>query len=416
MSSFVDARVLRLYLGRGLLREGRPLADWIVARALRHGLCGATVSHGAMGLGGQGRPRTARILRLAEALPVVVEIVDTPGRIEAFLPEVRAVARPGTVVVEEAGAVFRLPRRVRDVMTEAVASVAPATPVVEAVRLLLCRGVGGVPVVSEGRPVGLVTGRDVLARAGLGLDLDMLRALPPRPLGEFLRRLDAVGLSCAVAMTVPARVVRPEDSLALVVARLAGAGCKRLPVVDGGGELAGIVGRADVLRAVANPVVAAAQFPALASGAGLVASDVACAAPPVVAPEARLSAVLPLFSASPGRRLAVVDAAGRLAGLVTGRSLAEWCLATAGAGLLAALVAAMRGEPGAKRLAGAARDALCTGMPVIGPATPLAEMARLFVERGAEVLVVAGEDGRFAGLVDREAALSGLAAPMAAGT
>lgn len=94
-------RLLRVFVGESDRWEGRPLYEAIVVRARERGLAGATVLRGLAGFGAHSRIHTASILRLSEDLPTVVEIVDTPERIAAFLPELDGMVREGMVTVEE---------------------------------------------------------------------------------------------------------------------------------------------------------------------------------------------------------------------------------------------------------------------------------------------------------------------------
>ncbi|MDT9136379.1 DUF190 domain-containing protein, partial [Escherichia coli] len=76
MSIPENAQRLRIYIGESDLHEGRPLYEAIVLKARERHLAGATVLRGPMGFGRSSRLHTAKILRLSEDLPVVVEIVD----------------------------------------------------------------------------------------------------------------------------------------------------------------------------------------------------------------------------------------------------------------------------------------------------------------------------------------------------
>jgi PII-like signaling protein len=77
-----------------------PLYEWIVRKAREHGLAGATVLRGLEGFGAHSRVHTAKILRLSTDLPIVIEIVDRPEQIEAFLPLVDAAISEGLATVE----------------------------------------------------------------------------------------------------------------------------------------------------------------------------------------------------------------------------------------------------------------------------------------------------------------------------
>jgi PII-like signaling protein len=77
---------LRIYCGESDRFDDHPLYESIVLRAREFGLAGATVLRSPLGYGASSRVHTAKILRLSEDLPMIVEIVDRPDRIEAFLP------------------------------------------------------------------------------------------------------------------------------------------------------------------------------------------------------------------------------------------------------------------------------------------------------------------------------------------
>ena len=79
---------------------GQPLHEAIVRRARERGLAGATVLRGLAGFGAHSRIHTAKILRLSEDLPLVIEIVDNQERIETFLPELDAMVAEGMITLE----------------------------------------------------------------------------------------------------------------------------------------------------------------------------------------------------------------------------------------------------------------------------------------------------------------------------
>ncbi|GAB4337207.1 MAG: DUF190 domain-containing protein [Candidatus Abyssubacteria bacterium] len=95
-----EASLLRIFVGESDKRGGRPLYEVIVEEARKRGLAGATVLRGFLGFGANSRIHTAKILRLSEDLPVVIEIVDGEERIEAFLPDLDGMLEEGLVTVE----------------------------------------------------------------------------------------------------------------------------------------------------------------------------------------------------------------------------------------------------------------------------------------------------------------------------
>jgi PII-like signaling protein len=93
--------LLRIYLGELDKHGPRPLYEAIVIRARELGLAGATVLRGPMGFGARSILHTAKILRLSEDLPVVIEIVDVAEKVEAFLPELDAMFGDGLITLEK---------------------------------------------------------------------------------------------------------------------------------------------------------------------------------------------------------------------------------------------------------------------------------------------------------------------------
>ncbi len=97
-----DGYLLRIFIGESDKQDGRPLYEWLVLRAKEQGLAGATVMRGIMGFGPSSRIHTTKIERLSEDLPVVVEIVDTIERLEAFLDLVEGKVQEGLITMEKA--------------------------------------------------------------------------------------------------------------------------------------------------------------------------------------------------------------------------------------------------------------------------------------------------------------------------
>jgi PII-like signaling protein len=101
MQTPYEAELLRIFVGETDKHNGRPLYEVIVEEARRLGMAGATVLRGTLGFGAASHLHTAKILRLSEDLPLVVEIVDKPARIAAFLPELDGMLRNGLVTSEK---------------------------------------------------------------------------------------------------------------------------------------------------------------------------------------------------------------------------------------------------------------------------------------------------------------------------
>jgi PII-like signaling protein len=80
-----DGILLRILIGESDRHDGLPLYEWIVKQARESGMAGATVLRGMMGFGAHSRMHTAKILRLSQDLPIIIEIVDTPEKVESFI-------------------------------------------------------------------------------------------------------------------------------------------------------------------------------------------------------------------------------------------------------------------------------------------------------------------------------------------
>lgn len=97
-----DAVLLRIFIGEGDRFHHQPLYEAIVTKAREMHLAGATVLRGPMGFGHGAHLHTAKILRLSEDLPVVIEIVDTEDRIRAFVDVVEPMVDSGLITLEKA--------------------------------------------------------------------------------------------------------------------------------------------------------------------------------------------------------------------------------------------------------------------------------------------------------------------------
>jgi PII-like signaling protein len=96
-----QGHLLRIFVGEADRHEGVPLYEWLVRQARGKGLAGATVLRGLEGFGAHSVVHRARVLALSPDLPIVVEIVDTLDKIEAFLPVVDSAVTEGLATLEK---------------------------------------------------------------------------------------------------------------------------------------------------------------------------------------------------------------------------------------------------------------------------------------------------------------------------
>ena len=96
-----DAVLLRVFIGESDRQHGRPLYEAIVLKAREFHMAGATVLRGPMGFGQTSHLHSTKLLRLSEDLPLVIEMVDSQEKIDAFLPVLDAMMGSGLVTVEK---------------------------------------------------------------------------------------------------------------------------------------------------------------------------------------------------------------------------------------------------------------------------------------------------------------------------
>ncbi len=360
--------------------------------------------HAAQGLRQKARTVGADLIVLgATGLehPWSPSLGGTAGSVAAEAPCSVLLVRPPQAVLH-----------VAEVMTRAVSTVRPDTPLAEVVDLLLRRDVKAVPVVdAREQVVGIITGGDLLRRGDLRLRLGLKQGLETDILREHLQVLTRSRLTARDVMTRPVRVVSPETDLAAVVDLMARHRVKRLPVVDQRNALVGIVSRADVLRAIAaapEPETAAPPvFPAVARTVG----EAATREVPVLPPTAGADQVLAAVLATPLRRVVVAADDGRALGLIGDRDL----LARAGPDTRPWLLRVLRGEPHRDERSAApawgltAAGLMAPRLVTVRAGDSLGQAIRLMMQHGVKRLVVVDDDGRFRGLVDRREILRMLA-------
>jgi PII-like signaling protein len=101
-----EGKLLRIFIGEQDKWQGLPLYEAIVNLARKELLAGATVLKGCMGFGAKSHMHTAKILRLSEDLPMIIEIVDSDEKIMAFLPHLDEMITDGLVTLEKVNVIM----------------------------------------------------------------------------------------------------------------------------------------------------------------------------------------------------------------------------------------------------------------------------------------------------------------------
>lgn len=96
-----ESVLLRVFIGEADKHHHAPLYEAIVLAARERHMAGATVLRGPLGYGASSRLHTAKILRLSDDLPVLIEIVDSEEKINSFLPVLEEMMSSGLVTMEK---------------------------------------------------------------------------------------------------------------------------------------------------------------------------------------------------------------------------------------------------------------------------------------------------------------------------
>jgi CBS domain-containing protein len=400
---------VRIYIGEHDKAAGHhdPLWETILNYLRQEGAAGATMVRGLAGFGAHSKLHTARLADLAPDLPVLIEWIDGPERVERLLPRVCELVSTGTITLEDVDIVkytHRDPRpippdRVGAIMTREVVTVHPETPVGEIVRMLLDRDYRALPVVdSDGVLVGIVTNRDLVERGGLSARIELLGALGGAALERELAASGARERTAADVMTREVACVAPDEALRQAAHLMAERHIKRLPVVDQVRRLVGIVSRVDVLRTMGEDYHVPTRDETAADRSVHVVGDLMRRDVPSVAAEAPLGEVLDAVTSTRLNRAVVVDAERHVLGIVTDADLLAQLDPGGQTGLLDTLMG--RGRFGGETRA-TARDVMRTPPVTVAADTPVAEAAQRMLEARRKVLPITDAGGRLLGVVDR---------------
>ena len=96
-----DAMLLRIFIGEDDKADHKPLYEAIVLKAREMHLAGATVLRGPLGFGHSSVLHTTKIVRLSQDLPIVIEIIDTEEKINAFIDAVEGIMGSGLMTLEK---------------------------------------------------------------------------------------------------------------------------------------------------------------------------------------------------------------------------------------------------------------------------------------------------------------------------
>lgn len=417
------AKRLRIYLNEGD-HIGHLAAPVAILELLRkEGAAGATVLHGLEGFGASGVVHTPHLADVVEKLPIVVEWIDLPERVERLLPRLEEMVPHGLMTLDETEVVLYKPRAVRDVssaltaadvMARNIVTVPPAAKVRDIVEQMMGQVYRAVPVVEDGRPIGIITNSDLTERGRLGVRLTLLNALDP---GGQRAQLDSVGGAGKVArdvmtpnpVTISSRTPLPEVARLMTTRRL-----KRLPVVGDSGAIVGMVSRLDLLRTVVQGFQTGGAPAPRSSGLSATMPVSAVMRPdvPTVHIDTRLPEVFQAVVSTRLHRAVVVDSEKRVLGVISDAEMLQRVTPalhpSAIRSLMQRLAFVHPSEEDQHASARQAGDLMTDNLATVSPETRLHEVIDIAVSGGHKLIVVVDKERRVLGVVDRADLLRGL--------
>jgi CBS-domain-containing membrane protein len=292
-------------------------------------------------------------------------------------------------------------------MTRSVVSLAPDIPVHQAWRRMLKYTVKAAPVVDgEGKVVGILTDEDLLERAGIQQRLSVAIRMDTAEINQELRSLESSPLKVADVMSKPVVTALESETLGVATARMVKSGLKRLPVVNAGGRLVGVISRLDILKQVASSTFEPLPAP-LPGGAVRTLADIMTADIPMADQDDNLSTLIEKFARTASHRLIVIDAEGKSIGLISDSDVVARVQPARRRGILAALRQFGRLPAGKET----ALDLMSPGPLTAPPDMPVVEGVQLMLAKSRKWLVVVDAAGKPLGLVDRRRLLEGIVSP-----
>jgi CBS domain-containing protein len=414
--------VIEVFTSEAARYQHKPVAEAIVQFV--SGLKIAARCIVARGTGGcyeNGQIATSRIEVLSFNMPLKIEIILPTPELEKVLPTIERIVTDGIVVVEDmeirshktSKRLIPNALRVRDVMTASPTSIAADTSAADIARVLMSAPFHGVPVVDrERRPVGIVTQSDLITRADMPLRLGMLEQFGEKKVDTLLS-----GLATRTAGEIMSQkivTISEDDFLVTAVDKMLANRVKRMPVVDSAGKLAGMLSRIDVFHTISreSPDWIGMRKHNVQVGEIRCVADIMRTDVVSVTPETSLERVVEAIDTSDVQRVVVIDAAGKLLGIVSDGDLLE-AFSEHHAQLLDILLSKIPFLDSARRhrelleraRARTAGEIMKTGLVTVLMDAPLDEAIKTMADKKIKLLPVIDSHGTFKGLVTRDSLL-----------
>lgn len=402
--------------------QGQPLYDAIVqfVRELKIA-ARCLVTRGIEGSYESGEIATGRLEVLSYNMPIRITIIVPVSESERILSKAAAMVTDGIVAVQDLSVISHktrgllIPRdtRVQDLMTPEPKRVNLDTSLAEVARLLLSSIFTGLPVVdAENRPVGVIAQGDLIYKAGMPMRFGLLAESDHEKVSVILEALEP--RKAKEVMSQPAVTIEQDKLVTEAVNLMLKKQVKRLPVVDAAGRLVGILSRVDVFRSIMreSPDWQAFQEQSIAVENLRFVSDIMRRDTPTVLPDTPVEEVIRLIDSNDLQRVCVVNQAGYFLGLISDRDLLA-AFSGRFPGIWDYFVSKIpfteRGRQHGKLRENlrtqTASEVMNSNIVTVQEDAPINEAIRLMLDRAIKRLPVVDSQGKYQGLVSRDALL-----------
>jgi CBS domain-containing protein len=327
----MNYKVIVIYTSEDARWHGKPVYEAVVSFVRNLKLAArCAVTRSVAGCYENGDMAATKIEILSFKMPLKIEIVLPASEAERVLPTVGEMITDGIVSVADLQVVSHktqkhlIPRhlRVRDVMTAPPKRATLATPASDVLRMLLSAEFNSVPVVDGlDKPVGIITQGDLISRAGMPVRLGLMEQLGSENLDAVLKAM--ADKTAQQIMTTPVVTVGQDRQLTDAVDIMLQRNFKRLPVVDDGGKLIGVLARADIFHTITAeaPDWKSMQAHNVVVNGVRPVKDIMRRDTHTVLANATLEEVMRVIDSNDIQRVAVVDGTGKLLGLISDHDL-----------------------------------------------------------------------------------------------
>lgn len=409
------AKKVTIYIDESDKWKHKPLHTAILDRLKAEDCAGATITRAVAGFGAHSRIHTAGMVALSANLPLIIEWVDSPSRVERVMPQLRPMVSEGLITIQDVEVIFYSHRNLRqlpaslhvhDIMSREVNFIQSDAQLLEAIEMLLDKIFRALPVVdTEQHVIGIVTEGDLLRKLDT-LATSAQQHLTRPEITAILTRLQRIDQAVDTVMTPNPITITSDTFVTEALNLMIENDIKRLPVVDTENKLVGMVSRVDVLRTMSPPLVAEGPRQNLTPGHYVLVKEVMLTNTATVQASAPIAEVISLLVSNVQRRVVVVDAQQRVVGLITDGDLIKRARPAERPGIIQSL---NRHTPLKKDLGNrTAEQVMTTPVITVTPETSLLEALHLLLQHQIKRLPVVNHRQKLVGLVGRGGILQAL--------